>query len=195
MDLISLEVRVMDSVRLDQTIVATVDAQWKLRFMGHAIDERVLLTDVWVNSDEWLAGGSPPLEPGPGRGQYRMMVWLAALLIALAPLPAAPAPPPADTLAGTYATQQMEVGAKLELKADGRFRYMLDYGAVSEAAEGDWTAAKGVVHLDSDPMEMQLLTEIERTDAAFRDEQLAIDAGALVMQRHDTIFIFYRDEP
>ncbi len=51
MDLISLEVRVMDSVRLDQTIVATVDAQWKLRFMGHAIDERVLLTDVWVETD------------------------------------------------------------------------------------------------------------------------------------------------
>ena len=51
MDLISLEVRVMDSVRVDQTIVATVDAQWKLRFMGHAIDERVLLTDVWVQTD------------------------------------------------------------------------------------------------------------------------------------------------
>ena len=52
MDLVSLEVRVMDSVRIDQTIVATVDAQWKLRFMGHAIDERVLLTDVWVCTDE-----------------------------------------------------------------------------------------------------------------------------------------------
>ena len=52
MDLISLEVRVMDAVRHDQTLVATVDAQWKLRFMGHAIDERVLLTDVWVKTDE-----------------------------------------------------------------------------------------------------------------------------------------------
>jgi hypothetical protein len=52
MDLVSLEVRVMDSVRLDQTMVATVDAQWKLRFMGHAIDERVLLTDVWVKVDD-----------------------------------------------------------------------------------------------------------------------------------------------
>ena len=48
MDIASLEVRVIDSVALDQTIVATVDAQWKLRFMGHPIDERVLLTDVWV---------------------------------------------------------------------------------------------------------------------------------------------------
>ncbi len=52
MDLVSLEVRVMDSLRLDQTMVATVDAQWKLRFMGHAIDERVLLTDVWVKTEE-----------------------------------------------------------------------------------------------------------------------------------------------
>ena len=52
MDLVSLEVRVMDSVRLDETMVATVDAPWKLRFMGHAIDERVLLTDVWVKHDD-----------------------------------------------------------------------------------------------------------------------------------------------
>ena len=51
MDIASLEVRVTDSVRVDRTIVATVDAQWKLRFMGHTIDERVLLTDVWVKGD------------------------------------------------------------------------------------------------------------------------------------------------
>ena len=52
MDIASLEVRVTDSLRVDRTIVATVDAQWKLRFMGHTIDERVLLTDVWVNTDD-----------------------------------------------------------------------------------------------------------------------------------------------
>ena len=52
MDIASLEVRVTDSVRLDRTIVATVDAQWKLRFMGHTIDERVLLTDVWVRGED-----------------------------------------------------------------------------------------------------------------------------------------------
>ena len=52
MDIASLAVRVTDSVRVDRTIVATVDAQWKLRFMGHTIDERVLLTDVWVNGDD-----------------------------------------------------------------------------------------------------------------------------------------------
>ena len=52
MDIVSLEVRVTDSVRVDRTIVATVDAQWKLRFLGHTIDERVLLTDVWVEGDD-----------------------------------------------------------------------------------------------------------------------------------------------
>jgi hypothetical protein len=120
-----------------------------------------------------------------------MIACFAAFLLALAPAAA----PAIDTLAGTYATQQMEVGAKLELKSDGSFRYMLDYGAVSEAAEGHWTAARGVVHLDSDPLALSLLTEIERSDAGFEDEQLPIDKGALVMRRHDTIFIFYRDEP
>jgi hypothetical protein len=67
MDLVSLEVRIMDSVRIDQTIVATVDAQWKLRFMGHAIDERVLLTDVWVETDgRWqvIRRHSSPVPPG-----------------------------------------------------------------------------------------------------------------------------------
>ena len=67
MDLVNLEVRVTDLVQLDRTIVATVDAQWKVRFMGHMIDERVLLTDVWVKSgDGWqvVRRHSSPVPPG-----------------------------------------------------------------------------------------------------------------------------------
>ena len=67
MDIASLAVRVTDSVRVDRTIVATVDAQWKLRFMGHTIDERVLLTDVWVKGDDgWqvVRRHSSPVPPG-----------------------------------------------------------------------------------------------------------------------------------
>jgi hypothetical protein len=51
MDIASLEVRVTDCVALDNTIVATVDAKWKVRYLGQPIDERVLLTDVWVRED------------------------------------------------------------------------------------------------------------------------------------------------
>ena len=48
MDIVNLEVRVTDCLALDNTMVATVDAQWKVRYLGQLIDERVLLTDVWV---------------------------------------------------------------------------------------------------------------------------------------------------
>ena len=43
---------------------------------------------------------------------------------------------PAAALAGLYQSRQMEVGAALELQKNGHFRYQLDYGAVSEHAEG-----------------------------------------------------------
>ena len=51
MDIAALEVRVTDCVALDNVIVATVDAQWKVRYLGQPIDERVLLTDVWVREE------------------------------------------------------------------------------------------------------------------------------------------------
>lgn len=67
MDIASLDVRVIDSIQAGDTIVATVDAQWKVRFMGHPIDERVLLTDVWVRDGErWqvVRRHSSPVPPG-----------------------------------------------------------------------------------------------------------------------------------
>lgn len=67
MDIASLEVRVVECVQLENVIVATVDAQWKVRYLGQLIDERVLLTDVWVRQDDrWqvLRRHSSPVPPG-----------------------------------------------------------------------------------------------------------------------------------
>ncbi len=67
MDIVALEVRVTDCVALDNVIVATVDAQWKVRYLGQPIDERVLLTDVWVREDgRWrvVRRHSSPVPPG-----------------------------------------------------------------------------------------------------------------------------------
>lgn len=67
MDIASLEVRVSDCVSLSDTIVATVDAQWRVRYLGQLIDERVLLTDVWVRvGDIWqvLRRHSSPVPAG-----------------------------------------------------------------------------------------------------------------------------------
>ena len=67
MDIAALEIRVTDCVALDNVIVATVDAQWKVRYLGQPIDERVLLTDVWVREDgNWrvLRRHSSPVPSG-----------------------------------------------------------------------------------------------------------------------------------
>ena len=67
MDIVSLEVRITECVALESTMIATVDAQWRVRYLGQLIDERVLLTDVWVREDgRWrvLRRHSSPVPAG-----------------------------------------------------------------------------------------------------------------------------------
>lgn len=51
MDIAALESRVIKQVAVGSTIVATIEACWKVRYRGQCVDERVLLTDVWVEQD------------------------------------------------------------------------------------------------------------------------------------------------
>ena len=69
-------------------------------------------------------------------GVFAMMA--TALLLAAASSTVA-APASRQSLVGTYDGHQMEIAAGLELKADGRFRYGLPYGALDEGAMGKWT--------------------------------------------------------
>lgn len=73
---------------------------------------------------------------------------------------------PATAVAGLYQAQQMEVGAALELKKGGHFRYQLDYGAVSERAEGDWTFDGNTVRLTTRPAPNPPGFELVRDDPA-----------------------------
>ena len=59
-------------------------------------------------------------------GVFAIMA-IALLLAAASSTVAAPAS--RQSLVGTYDGHQMELAAGLELKADGRFRYGLSYGA------------------------------------------------------------------
>ena len=79
------------------------------------------------------------------------------LLIALAP---------AASMAGLYRSQQMEIGAALELRKDGHFRYQLDYGAVSEHASGDWSFDGRIVRLTTKPAPRKPSFELVRDDPA-----------------------------
>ena len=85
----------------------------------------------------------------------------------------AAAAPSVGTVAGLYQAQRMEVGAALELKKDGHFRYQLDYGAVSEHAAGDWTFDGKTVRLTTRPAPHKPSFELLRDEPA--------PAGELVM--------------
>lgn len=89
------------------------------------------------------------------------------MILAAVALLAAPAP---ASVAGLYQSQQMEIGAALELQEDGRFRYQLDYGAVSEQAEGEWTFDGRTVFLTSKPMPRLPSFELVRDDPAPKGE-------------------------
>ena len=102
----------------------------------------------------------------------------AILMIATQPQP----------LAGFYRSNQMEIGAALQLDADGHFQYQLDYGAVSEAAEGSWTADNGAVYLTSSKM-IGAYKEPE-----FLKQPLAIEGGRLMLRRYDTMIRFELEE-
>jgi hypothetical protein len=69
-------------------------------------------------------------------------------------------------VAGLYRSQTMEVGAALELRKGGHFRYQLDYGAVSEQAEGDWSFDGKVVRLTTRPNPNPPTFELVRDDPA-----------------------------
>ena len=104
------------------------------------------------------------------------------------------APVPADTIAGLYETDQMEVAAGLELQTGGRFRYALEYGAVSERGEGDWRFDGMRVTLTSNPMP-PALNALELGNARFDKEPLTLKDGDLLLQRYDTVFRFRRVKP
>lgn len=90
------------------------------------------------------------------------MMFAAAVFLATAPA----------SVAGLYQSHQMEVGAALELRKDGHFRYQLDYGAVSETAEGEWTFDGKTVRLTSKPMPKAPSFELVRDDPAPAGELL-----------------------
>jgi hypothetical protein len=104
---------------------------------------------------------------------------VAALLLAMADL----AP-----FAGFYHSNQIEVGAALQLDEDGKFQYQLDYGAVSEAAEGNWSTDGNVVYLTATRMEGAYKTR------NFNREPLKIEGDRLLLTRYDTVIRFEREE-
>ncbi len=55
-DVDTIEFDVRDATQLDNVMIGTVHARWRLKYLGRAIEDCVLLTDVWVkDGDRWVA--------------------------------------------------------------------------------------------------------------------------------------------
>jgi ketosteroid isomerase-like protein len=63
----TIDVEVRDATVLDHVMVGTVQARWRLKYLGRIIEDCVILTDVWVKDDgRWQAirRHSTPAPPG-----------------------------------------------------------------------------------------------------------------------------------
>lgn len=55
-DVETIEFDVRDATALDDVMLGTVHARWRLKYLGRIIEDCVLLTDVWVKEDDrWVA--------------------------------------------------------------------------------------------------------------------------------------------
>jgi hypothetical protein len=118
-----------------------------------------------------------------------MGVLAAILLLAAAP------PSAAQDVAGLYEINQMEMGGGLELRADGRFRYALEYGAVSEVAEGKWVAEDGTVRLTTDPMPPKSECDRGFESACFDKTALTAEGENWILWRWDARVVFKPYQP
>jgi hypothetical protein len=50
-ELVNIDLDIKDAVVLDDVMVGTVEARWRVSYLGREIEDCVLLTDVWVRED------------------------------------------------------------------------------------------------------------------------------------------------
>ena len=103
---------------------------------------------------------------------------IAAMLLMLADAAALP---------GFYVGNQMELAAAIELEPDGRFAYALDYGAVSETAEGRWRLEGEAVALTVEK------SSGAGTAAGLQATPLTISGDGLRLERHGRAILFVRE--
>jgi len=97
-----------------------------------------------------------------------------------------------ESLAGIYDGGQMEVGALLELKPDGHFRYELAYGAMDESAQGTWEFKDGAVFLTTLPVVTppRFVLESDKPDPR-GGLWLKISSGPVMEGAKQDVFLFY----
>ena len=66
-DVQDVDVKIHDSTVFDDVMIGTIQASWRLKYLGRTIEDCVVLSDVWVKADgRWQAirRHSTPAPPG-----------------------------------------------------------------------------------------------------------------------------------
>jgi ketosteroid isomerase-like protein len=66
-DVHEIDVEVQSASKLDNVMIGTVQARWRIKYLGRVIEDCVVLTDVWVKAhDQWqvIRRHSTPAPPG-----------------------------------------------------------------------------------------------------------------------------------
>jgi hypothetical protein len=101
-----------------------------------------------------------------------------------------------SSLLGFYQSQQIEVGAALELRKDGHFRYQLAYGAIDEEGEGDWSFDGKMVRLTARPAPKPPSFElVSDTPAAPCTLSLSVDWGRFSWSSAPDVLVTYEGSP
>lgn len=116
----------------------------------------------------------------------RAVSFLLPAVAIVAGAPALAADPHPASLAGVYDGGQMEIAAGLELTKDGKFRYVLSYGALDEMAAGTWSAAGDSVTL----YVQQYESNDPSGDGKFGPSVLKLEDGNLILPRYDRVLRF-----
>jgi ketosteroid isomerase-like protein len=51
-ELVSIDLEITDAAVFDQVMVGTVEAKWRVKYLGRLVEDCVMLTDVWVREDD-----------------------------------------------------------------------------------------------------------------------------------------------
>src|SRR6185295_18442106 len=118
------------------------------------------------------------------------------ILLPVALVLTAAAPPAAPSVPRTDEARQMEMAGGLELQPSGHFRYAFTYGAVDESAEGDWTFDGAEVHLTSRPMPKEPTFALVRdTPAPKCTLSISVDWGRFGWSSAPDVLVAYAGSP
>ena len=68
-ELISIDLDIRDAVVFEQVMVGTIDARWRVKYLGGEIEDCVLLTDVWVYDEGRWKVVRRHSSPAPPKGK------------------------------------------------------------------------------------------------------------------------------